>query len=177
MAKPTYKEQLLHPKWQRKRLETLESAEWRCEGCAATEKTLHVHHKKYFKGRMAWEYERSELAVLCEDCHQDEHTLQADFDALMSEVWHEIPAREMAHGFLAGFLFPFFPDRLVNVVSRSSKLPFFDIGFMAAALGPVDMANAVREKMEKGQFPDSELMAEILRCVDEYATAQTGKRD
>ena len=78
----TYKEQLLHPFWQRKRLQRLEASEWMCDHCSAQENTLHVHHKRYVKGRMAWEYENDELAVLCNKCHLDEHAL----DDLLKEM-------------------------------------------------------------------------------------------
>jgi hypothetical protein len=166
MAKLTYKEQLLHPKWQRKRLETLNAAGWTCECCAATEITLHVHHKKYVRGRMAWEYERSELSVLCEGCHEQEHALQSDMDAVMAETWHDIPAKEMAHGFLVGFLFPFQGSRITDMAVRANRLPFFDVGFMAAALGPVDMARALQEKVARGEFPETELMADILQTIN-----------
>ena len=73
MTKMTYSEQLKHPNWQRKRLEALNAAEFRCQCCYDAETTLHVHHKRYFKGRMAWEYALAELAVLCESCHEEEH--------------------------------------------------------------------------------------------------------
>lgn len=73
MAKMTYGEQLKHPNWQKKRLERLEASRWACDKCATTEVTLHVHHKRYFKGRMAWEYELDELQTLCEPCHANLH--------------------------------------------------------------------------------------------------------
>lgn len=73
MSKMTYSEQLRHPLWQRKRLEVLDKAEWSCQACGAKDQTLHVHHKRYVKGRMAWQYESAELAALCETCHQETH--------------------------------------------------------------------------------------------------------
>jgi hypothetical protein len=69
----SYYAQLKHPKWQRKRLEVLELAGFRCAACQDAESTLHVHHKRYMKGRMAWEYESAELVALCEACHAAEH--------------------------------------------------------------------------------------------------------
>lgn len=69
----TYSEQLRHPLWQRKRLEVLSLAGWACQCCKAADQTLHVHHKRYVKGRMAWEYSCDELAALCETCHQEVH--------------------------------------------------------------------------------------------------------
>ena len=73
MKKLSYSEQLKHPKWQQRRLEILDKANFSCENCGDDEKTLHVHHRRYVKGRMAWEYEDNELACLCEDCHKLDH--------------------------------------------------------------------------------------------------------
>lgn len=66
-----YAEKLLDVRWQKKRLKTLESAKWTCEACSVKKGTLHVHHKQYKKGADPWEYERSELMVLCHKCHYD----------------------------------------------------------------------------------------------------------
>lgn len=68
-----YFQQLKHPKWQKLRLEMLEAANWRCESCCSEDKTLHVHHRQYIKGRMAWEYESSNFDVLCDSCHEHTH--------------------------------------------------------------------------------------------------------
>jgi len=103
MATMTYKEQLLHPNWQRKRLETLERHNFQCASCEGTEKTLHVHHRKYVKGRMAWEYEADQLTVLCEDCHAREHGYRELLERLIAEAdW----CRDVGWvvGFLAGHL-------------------------------------------------------------------------
>lgn len=105
MAKLTYKEQLLHPNWQRKRLEMLESAKWTCSSCQASDKTLHVHHRMYMKGKMAWEYDNSLLAVLCEDCHQSEHDSEEMLKIITSgSAFHTPPAR-VAAGLLAGYMY------------------------------------------------------------------------
>lgn len=69
----TYADQLKHPRWQRKRLEVLNLADFKCESCSDGGTTLHVHHKRYVKGRLAWEYEATELVALCEPCHQLAH--------------------------------------------------------------------------------------------------------
>lgn len=71
-----YLEQLKHPKWQRRRLEILQRADFRCESCNADDKTLHVHHKRYRAGAMAWEYGDDDLIALCEPCHQKQHGVQ-----------------------------------------------------------------------------------------------------
>lgn len=87
MATMTYKEQLLHPNWQRKRLEILSRDEFACKLCYDTESTLHVHHKQYAKGRMAWEYPDDELVTLCEDCHETMH----EQNAMLRDVTAKLP--------------------------------------------------------------------------------------
>lgn len=94
----SYREQLLSPFWQRRRLEVLEAAGWECSNCGASDATLHVHHRQYFKGRQVWEYSDIELAVLCDQCHEDEH---ANLDALKRLV-SILPARELV-ALVAGF--------------------------------------------------------------------------
>lgn len=60
-----------HPKWQAMRLKTLERYGFKCAVCDSTEKTLHVHHRRYHKGKKIWECEDCDLTVLCEDCHKE----------------------------------------------------------------------------------------------------------
>lgn len=73
MSRLTYGEQLKHPNWQRRRLERLQSAGWRCAECGDADSELHVHHERYIHGRMAWEYDDELLTVLCESCHSEHH--------------------------------------------------------------------------------------------------------
>ncbi|WP_431276246.1 HNH endonuclease [Variovorax ureilyticus] len=72
----TYFEKLKDPRWQKLRLEALQAANWQCCNCRDKTSTLHVHHRQYFKGREPWEYETSQLEVLCESCHTLEHEAQ-----------------------------------------------------------------------------------------------------
>lgn len=46
-TKSSYSEKLKDPRWQKKRLEVMESNEFCCEMCGDNESTLHVHHKEY----------------------------------------------------------------------------------------------------------------------------------
>ena len=73
MSKLTYREQLLHPNWQRKRLEVLNRDNFRCCMCEDDQTTLHVHHKQYAKGRLAWEYPNDELVTLYEVLYDQLH--------------------------------------------------------------------------------------------------------
>ena len=54
----------------------LEAAGWKCTSCGRTTKTFHVHHVHYRKDAMPWEYDASELRVLCETCHTNIHLAQ-----------------------------------------------------------------------------------------------------
>lgn len=69
----SYFQKLKDPRWQKKRLEALEAADWTCQCCFDSEATLHVHHRAYFKGREPWDYEVGQLEVLCESCHEEHH--------------------------------------------------------------------------------------------------------
>lgn len=77
MAK-TYREKLLDPRWQRKRLEILERDQWQCYDCGDDKSTLHVHHRYYVRGREPWDYPNDALVSLCETCHgNNESTREA----------------------------------------------------------------------------------------------------
>lgn len=102
--KLTYIEQLRHPNWQRRRLESLQAADWQCTSCGEKDRMLQVHHKRYVKGRMAWEYELSELAVLCEACHAEQHATETLLHRLLAEAPDQKSATEIALGLLAGYL-------------------------------------------------------------------------
>jgi hypothetical protein len=70
MAKPTYYDLLRDPRWQRKRLEIMERADFTCEDCGDDSTTLNVHHGYYEKGLAPWEYPNESLHCLCEPCHE-----------------------------------------------------------------------------------------------------------
>lgn len=82
-------DQYKHPEWQKKRLESLEKAEWCCQKCYSSENELHVHHRRYIKGRKVWEYSTNELIVLCEQCHKETHEVQDELKELMASLHPE----------------------------------------------------------------------------------------
>lgn len=67
-----YKLQLLTEEWKIKRLSILQRDKFKCRKCGSKNK-LHVHHKIYEKGLMAWEAENKNLITLCFLCHEAEH--------------------------------------------------------------------------------------------------------
>lgn len=133
-----WKEQYRHPLWQRKRLEMLEAADFTCQRCASKETHLHVHHKHYVKGRMIWEYEKYELEVLCEPCHDEAH---ADKN-MLQEILSSIPTGAipditfLVFGFCCHIKGPARLDyeNLDVGPSRFSNLRGYEVGRAAAAI-------------------------------------------
>lgn len=82
----TYWEKLKDPRWQKKRLEVLERAEWKCEHCGDSASTLHVHHGYYEKGLEPWEYHNSTLWALCEGCHETTQFMLRDLHMEMAGI-------------------------------------------------------------------------------------------
>jgi len=86
-----YADQLKDPRWQKKRLEILEAADFTCQECRDKHRQLHVHHSFYKKGLMAWEYPVPAYHCLCELCHEarstcERHLLMAIHDLDCSDV-------------------------------------------------------------------------------------------
>lgn len=80
-----YSEKLRDPRWQKKRLEVLDSYEFACQGCTSTDKPLNVHHRNYYKGHEPWEYDVEDLVPLCDECHAEEHEIAGQLhDALQA---------------------------------------------------------------------------------------------
>ena len=73
----TYADLLRDPRWQRKRLEIMQRADFCCELCGDDRTTLNVHHLRYVRGRMPWQYDDTDLACLCEPCHRRQHPEKA----------------------------------------------------------------------------------------------------
>lgn len=150
MTKMTYSEQLAHPNWQRKRLGMLEKAGWKCAVCDGGDKQLHVHHKQYFKGRLAWEYEDSELEVLCLDCHKDEHDAEELLKQLLvlRSEWGGTMLRS-AVAMLAGYMSASYAFAGLDDIREQCKAQFpalFDVGaaaFVVAISKRRDAATAI----------------------------------
>lgn len=76
----TYADQLESWQWIEFRSDFLESkrkpaGELYCDecGCDTPDETLHVHHKFYRRGYLAWDYDFDDLRLLCKQCHQVIH--------------------------------------------------------------------------------------------------------
>ena len=82
----TYSEKLKDPRWQKKRLEVLEKAGWKCEWCECDGKTLNVHHGRYEKDMEPWEYSILELHALCDECHKKRHEIEKCIKAWVAKT-------------------------------------------------------------------------------------------
>lgn len=80
-VKKTYKEKLLDPRWQKKRLEILSRDGFACYWCGDTTSTLHVHHEKYHKD--PWDAPDEDLVTVCEDCHSVNHAGLTELEAVL----------------------------------------------------------------------------------------------
>jgi len=65
-----YIDKFKDPRWQKKRLEIMERAGFKCENCHSDKKTLNIHHGYYDKGYDPWDYNNETLWCLCEECHE-----------------------------------------------------------------------------------------------------------
>ncbi len=98
----SYSELLRDPRWQRRRLEILNRANFACERCHDKTQTLHVHHKLNRKGAAPWDYSDSELQALCETCHESEHATCELISRGLAELDPERLAQVL--GFLEGLI-------------------------------------------------------------------------
>ncbi|KKM74490.1 hypothetical protein LCGC14_1399860 [marine sediment metagenome] len=92
----SYFEKLKDPRWQKKRLEVLQAANFECTQCGDSESTLHVHHLVYRRGRDPWEYPAKALVCLCEDCHEK-------VEGFRERLLLAIGVDSMLFGYLTGF--------------------------------------------------------------------------
>lgn len=141
MTKLSYAEQLRHPFWQRKRLQVLERDGWSCTTCGARETTLHVHHKRYIKGRQVWEYELDDLVSFCENCHASDHSARELLDEMLSRsTTLQTPA--WIAGVVGGLLYGSYSiDGSIADRARMVDWRAFDVGLLACAAGALDARN------------------------------------
>jgi hypothetical protein len=165
MAKSEYARKLLDPRWQRKRLEALNEAKWECMHCSEKTRTLHVHHKRYIKGREPWEYGIDELSVLCDECHEAEHHARDTLNRLLGEA-SECTALQVV-GLVAGFLAADYnADPALAEEARQISVREFELGTAAFVLmceGPDVWQELIRRHVASRSAPGPVLMGLIER--------------
>ena len=70
--KESYLDQLLDPRWKRKRSLIIKRDKHKCKNCNSLD-NLNVHHKYYVHGKRAWEYPNNALITLCQKCYEKWH--------------------------------------------------------------------------------------------------------
>lgn len=129
--KKTYGELLRDPRWQKKRLKTLEAADWKCEHCGGGKETLNVHHRSYKKGADPWDYEDAELQVLCEKCHLSFHNYKKSIEIVLGLLSPtELP---VALGFLKSLVLHGIKDMEFAIYNPMESI---GMAFIASAMEP-----------------------------------------
>lgn len=98
----SYADLLKDPRWQKKRLNILERDSWECRSCGDNTRTLHVHHRRYERGKMPWEADERYLETLCEACHEAHTALRRQFMSLLDDL--EFQRFERLIGFVQGMM-------------------------------------------------------------------------
>lgn len=92
MAKKSYYQKLLDPRWQKKRLEILNRDNFQCQQCGDDKATLHVHHGYYERGLEPWEYDDDTLHTLCEGCHESVQEMLTEAHKAIARlrIWEQL---------------------------------------------------------------------------------------
>lgn len=87
----SYSDLLKDRRWQRKRLEVFNDANWKCRHCGSNDNSipLHAHHSLYLPGHAPWEYSHGEIISLCNLCHAQEHG-KRESDPEIQRIEHDI---------------------------------------------------------------------------------------
>jgi len=75
----TYSEKLKDPRWQQFRSRVFSHYGLSCESCGESKPINtknHVHHKRYLPGYEPWDYDMTDVCVLCPECHDELHSAE-----------------------------------------------------------------------------------------------------
>ncbi len=148
------------PRWQKKRLEKMQSAKFRCESCESEDKTLNVHHKSYKKNHNPWEYDKWELECLCEDCHAEKHKIKDRLADALHEFKVSVDCSERPEEELLGFL----NGRMSDGQMRFEPISYDYLrGYCMAHTLDVDEINANGKLLEIIKAADGWLEYEMFR--------------
>ncbi len=77
-AGSSYRDKLANPEWKRFARNMRERHNFACQICRRGNVQLQVHHW-FYDGREPWQYDPSEVVVLCPVCHEEFHTQLKNF--------------------------------------------------------------------------------------------------
>ena len=92
-----YAQLLRDPRWQRRRLDVLNAANWQCQDaeCGRRDFPLEVHHCYYIYGRKPWDYPPDAFLSLCEDCHKKRQQLECEIKLQLMKCLRLVPICRM----------------------------------------------------------------------------------
>jgi hypothetical protein len=96
-----YQEQLRDPRWQRKRLQILNDANFKCEDCGDEKTELNVHHSAYLRGIPAWDHPDELLHCLCRPCHKERQAVEESLKIEMMKRLRRVPIARLKAVFFA----------------------------------------------------------------------------
>ena len=98
--KLTYQQQLLDPRWQKKRLEIMSRDHWRCRDCGNWQKQLTVHHCIYIRTCYLWECPEELMLTLCWPCHKTRQQMEESIHVSLAKILSVWPQKRLEHGHL-----------------------------------------------------------------------------
>jgi hypothetical protein len=118
---------LRDPRWQKKRLQLLESANWKCQdgGCRrwlhqhaehlidpppGDPPSLEIHHLYYERGRDPWDYPDDAFLVLCDECHDKRSVVERKLKRELACHFRRCPT-DMMEDFFWQMLASISPER------------------------------------------------------------------
>lgn len=96
-TRKSYADKLKDPRWQKRRLEVLNAANWHCEdaGCRRSDNSLEVHHTYYSRGLEPWDYPRQALIALCDQCHERRQSIECSIKVSLMQALRDVPIRRL----------------------------------------------------------------------------------
>lgn len=100
MSSKTYLDKLRDVRWQKRRLEVLERANWMCEECrislmSGVHGILEVHHVHYMQGKDPWDYPLQLLMSLCPKHHAERQAVEQDILVAVACVMRDKTLEEL----------------------------------------------------------------------------------
>lgn len=92
----SYAQKLKDPRWQKKRLEVMTKAGWKCEDCGRDDRELSIHHLRYITGLQPWEHSNDLLKCLCqEECHLKRQKLEQSIQTIIARFLRDVPVEDL----------------------------------------------------------------------------------
>jgi hypothetical protein len=187
----TYSEKLKDPRWQKKRLETLNRDKFTCMLCGDKETELHINHKKYTKE--PWDAPSNDLETLCKHCHIIHHSTKEKVyevvKIIAEDIIHIIYNNDLGtyYGTIEDGIFKyncgfFYNSNVLNIINLSNNThPLIKVDFSDSGLdyinfgGERKMKNNIYEMLNDKEFNlelDKEIYLDRIThsCAIEFFT-------